>query len=102
MRHLKTIMILPVFVVAACSPSEKSQTGDNLRSDIPLRSAPYLSQHPQEFTQVEAMCEQWKGSQRPIATWPAVVIENCNNADAARLRNLQKEQREHMKKQMGI
>jgi len=102
MRHFRTFMIWPVLAVTACSPSEKSQTGDNLRSDIPLRSAPYLSEHPQEFAQVDAMCEQWKASQRPIATWPAVVTENCNNANAARLRNLQKKQSEHMKKQMGI
>jgi len=102
MRHPKTFIIWSVLAVAACSPSEKSQTGDSLRSDIPLRSAPYLSEHPEEFAQVEAMCEQWKASQRPIASWPAVVTENCNNANAARLRKLQKEQREHMKKQMGI
>jgi hypothetical protein len=95
-------LALALLAIAGCSRSEKSQTGENLRSDIPLRTIQYLSEHPEEAKEVQAMCDQWKGSQRPIASWPAVVTENCNNAGAARLRNLQREQRERMKKQMGI
>ena len=102
MRCVPFIAALTLLALAACSPSEKAQTGDNLRSDMPLRSIPYLAEHTEEAAQVQAMCDQWKGSQRPIASWPAVVTENCNNANAARLRNLQREQRERMKKQMGI
>jgi hypothetical protein len=102
MRYYPILVALPLLALVACSPSEKSQTDENLRSDMPLRTIRYLSEHPEEAAKVQAMCDQWKGSQRPIASWPAVVTENCNNANAARLRNLQHEQRERMKKQMGI
>lgn len=102
MRYYPILAVLPLLALAACSPSEKSQTGENLRSDMPLRTIQYLSEHPEEAAQVQAMCDQWKKSQRPLASWPAVVTENCNNTNAARLRNLQREQRERMKKQMGI
>lgn len=102
MRLSRIIMFSGALILAACSPSEKSQTGDRLRSDIPLHTIVYLSEHPQEAAEIEAMCEQWKASQRPLASWPAIVTGNCNNANAARLRNLQREQRERMKKQVGI
>ena len=102
MRCHLIVIALPVLAIVGCTASEKAQTGDNLRSDLPLRSIKYLSENPQEADQIQAMCDQWKASQRPIAIWPAVVIENCNNANAARYRNQQREQHEHMKRQMGI
>ena len=102
MRCYLIVVALPVLAIAGCTPSEKSQTGDNLMSDLPLRSIKYLSENPQEADQIQAMCDQWKASQRPITSWPAVVTENCNNANAARYRNQQREQHEHMKRQMGI
>lgn len=99
---LRSSVVALVLLGAGCSPSEKSQTGDTLRSDIPLKSEQYLFDHPGEAAEIRTMCEQWKGSQRPLASWPAVVTENCNNENAARSRRLRHEQREHMKKQMGI
>ncbi|MBW4655674.1 MAG: hypothetical protein KME20_21935 [Kaiparowitsia implicata GSE-PSE-MK54-09C] len=88
--------------LSACSPSEKAQTGDGLRSDIPLRTVDYFVKNNAERTEMEAVCTDWKGSQRPITSWPAVVTENCNNADTARYQLIQKREREKFKKQMGI
>lgn len=102
MLQRKILIFSSALALAACSESEKSQTGDSLRSDLPLRTIVYLSEHPKEAAEVEAMCEQWKSSQRPLASWPAVVTENCNNANAARYRNIQRDQRERLKKQAGI
>lgn len=102
MRRCLGPLVLTFLAVAGCSPSEKSQKGEDLRSDIPLRTILYLSEHPYEAKEIQAMCDRWKGSQRPISSWPSVVTQNCNNVDAARLRNLQRDQSERMKKQMGI
>ncbi|MBB4642620.1 hypothetical protein [Rhizorhapis suberifaciens] len=89
-------------VLSACSPSEKAQTGDGLRSDIPLRTVDFFMKNDADRTEMEGVCTAWKGSQRPITSWPAVVTENCNNADTARYQLIQKREREKFKKQMGI
>lgn len=102
MRLIPVIAIGSLLLLGACSPSEETQSGDDLRSDIPLRSIQYLSEHPEDAAEVKVMCEEWKASQRPLASWPAVVTQNCTNVDAANLRNLQRQQRENMKRQMGI
>lgn len=102
MRVIATLVAGSFFWLSACSPSEKTQRGDDLRSDIPLRSIKYLSENPSDAGEVKVMCEQWKNSQRAIASWPGVVTQNCANLDAANLRNLQVQQRENMKRQMGI
>lgn len=98
---LRSSLAALVLLGAGCSPSEETQTGDTLRSDIPLRSEQYLFDHPDEAAEIKQVCDQWKASQRPLASWPAVVTENCNNENAARYRRLQKEQSEHMQRQMG-
>lgn len=103
MTILARIGIVAVALLGAgCSPSENTQAGDTLRSDIPLKSEQYLFDHPDEAAEVRAVCDQWKASQRPLASWPANVTQNCNNENAARSRRLRREQTERMKKQMGI
>jgi hypothetical protein len=102
MRRFQIVAGGMVLMLAACSPSEKSQSDDNLRSDIPLRSVEFLMGHPAEAAEVRAMCDQWKGSQRSIASWPTVVTQNCNNEDSVRMLKIEDEQREKMKRQMGI
>jgi K+-transporting ATPase c subunit len=89
-------------LLGACSRSEVSQSGNGLKSDIPARSAEYQLAHPSEATAIQMMCSEWKGSQRPIASWPAVVTENCNNNDTARMLQLEDERREKLKRQAGI
>ncbi|WP_019054155.1 hypothetical protein [Sphingobium xenophagum] len=101
-KPLRLGVLALVLIGAGCSPSEETQNGDTLRSDIPLRSAQYLFDNPEAAVEVKAMCDQWKASQRPLASWPAVVTENCNNENAARSRRDRRERTEHMKKQMGI
>lgn len=96
------ILFTGAIALSACSPSEEAQTGDGLRSDIPLRNVEYFMKNDTDRAEMEAVCTAWKGSQRPITSWPAVVTENCNNADTARYQLIQKREREKFKKQMGI
>ena len=99
---MKTFVLGIAVVLTACTPSEKAQNGDGLRSDIPLRSVEYFVQNEGERTEMDAVCTAWKGSQRPVTSWPAVVTENCNNMDSAKYQIIQKREREKLKKQMGI
>lgn len=91
-----------LLVLSGCSPSEKAQSGDGLRSDIPLRSVEYFTKNADERAEMERVCDAWKGSQRPITSWPGVITENCNNAHTARYRLIQQRENEKFKKQMGI
>jgi len=101
-RFLIKVTVITVLVLPACSPSEKSQTADMLRSDIPPRSIEFLMDHPREAAEVRKMCDQWKASQRPISSWPAVVTGNCNNDDSVRMLKIEDEQRTKRNKKMGI
>ncbi|AMK26608.1 hypothetical protein VVT58_22660 (plasmid) [Sphingobium sp. SJ10-10] len=100
--RIPLILAATSLALSACSPSEKAQTGDGLRSDIPLRTVAYFIKNDSDRAEMDAVCTAWKGSQRPITSWPAVVTENCNNADTARYQLIQKREREKFKKQMGI
>src|SRR3546814_7971245 len=51
---------------------------------MPLRSAKYFMQNKDELTEVDTICTAWKASQRPPLSWPAVVVNNCNNVDTAK------------------
>lgn len=93
---------LAIFALASCSPSERQQTGDDLRSDMPLRDATYYTQHEQERVEMAVVCEKWKASQRPPASWPSVVVSNCNDVDTANQLIQSKKDRDEFKKGMGI
>jgi hypothetical protein len=93
---------LAIITLASCSPSERQQTGDDLRSDMPLRDASYFMQHEQERAEMAGVCEKWKASQRPPASWPSVVVSNCNNVDTANQLIQSKKDRDEFKKGMGI
>lgn len=93
---------LAIITLASCSPSERQQTGDDLRSDMPLRDANYFMQHEQERAEMAGVCEKWKASQRPPASWPSVVVSNCNNVDTAHQLIQSKKDRDEFKKGMGI
>ena len=96
-------LIFPAaLILAACTPTEKAQDGEALRSDIPLRSVNYFVENDRDRAEMDAVCTAWKGSQRPITSWPAVVTENCNNMDSAKYKIIQKREQEKFKKQMGI
>jgi hypothetical protein len=103
MRNLRAATVsLAIVALASCSPSERQQTGDDLRSDMPLRDAPYFAQHEQERVEMARICEKWKSSQRPLASWPSVVVNNCNNVDTANQLIQAKKDRDEFKKGMGI
>lgn len=93
---------LGIVALASCSPSERQQTGDDLRSDMPLRDATYYTQHEQERVEMAGTCEKWKASQRPPASWPSVVVNNCNNVETANQLIRSKKDRDEFKKGMGI
>jgi hypothetical protein len=93
---------LAIITLASCSPSERQQTGDDLRSDMPLRDANYFMQHEQERAEMAGVCEKWKASQRPPTSWPSVVVSNCNNVDTANQLIQSKKDRNEFKKGMGI
>lgn len=102
-RNLRAAIVsLAIVALASCSPSERQQTGDDLRSDMPLRDATYFTQHEQERVEMVAICEKWKASQRPLASWPSVVVNNCNNIDTANQLIQSKIDRDEFKKGMGI
>lgn len=88
--------------LAACSPSERQQTGDDLRSDMPLREATYYVEHEEDRVEMAGICEKWKASQRPPASWPSVVVNNCNNVDTAKQILQSKKDLSEFKKGMGI
>ena len=96
------IVSLAVVTLASCSPSERQQTGDDLRSDMPLRDATYFTQHEQERVEMAGICKKWKASQRPPASWPSVVVNNCNNVDTANQLIQSKKDRDEFKRGMGI
>lgn len=96
------VIVAIVALAAGCSPSERQQTGDDLRSDMPLRDAPFYMQHDQERAEMAGDCEKWKASQRPPASWPSVVVNNCNSVDLANQLLREKKDREEFKKGMGI
>lgn len=101
-KLFRDCVVVLALVGAGCSQSAEKQNGDTLQSDIPLRSAQYLFDHPDEAAELKLVCDQWKASQRPVQSWPSVVAENCNNENSARFRRIQRSQREDMRKQMGI
>ena len=91
-----------VALASGCSPSEQRQTGDDLRSDMPLRDAPFYMQHDEERAEMAGVCEKWKASQRPPASWPSVVVNNCNNVETANQLIKSKQDRDEFKKGMGL
>ena len=95
-------LVLISLILPACTPTEKAHNGDALRSDTPLRSTKYFVENDRDREEMDAVCTAWKGSQRPITSWPAVVTENCNNMDSAKYQIIQKREREKFKRQMGI
>lgn len=96
------IVILLLCGLAACTQSEKAQDGSELRSDLPLRDTKYLIDHPAELQTINSMCGTWKQSQRPPASWPSVVVSNCNNAEGANEYIRSTEERAKFRKEMGI
>ena len=88
--------------VTGCSSSEKDQTGDDLKSDMPLRDVAFYTDNQPQRQEMEAVCSDWKSSQRPPASWPSVVVSTCNNVDTANELLRSKKDRDEFKKGMGV
>ena len=98
-------LALPLALVCglgACTQSEKEQDASGLRSDLPLRDTQYLIAHRPELQTVNSVCAAWKQSQRPVGSWPSVIVSNCNNAEGANEYIRSTEQRAKFRKDMGI
>ena len=77
------LAIFGLLILAACGTKTEEDNPD-LRSDMPARTASYYVDHRSELTEMEGVCEAWRASQRPIASWPAVVSGNCNSVNSAK------------------
>ena len=91
-----------LLTLAACGTKESKSDESNLRSDMPLRSAKYFMQNKDELTEVDTICTAWKASQRPPLSWPAVVVNNCNNVDTAKTLLLNKKETDKLRREAGI
>ncbi|MGE6695028.1 hypothetical protein ACQKE8_21530 [Sphingobium limneticum] len=99
----KALWIIPcVLALAACGKKESGPVEGELRSDLPLRTAKYYMENKSELAEVDAICTAWKASQRPPMSWPAVVINNCNNVDTAKTLLLNKSETDKLRREAGI
>ena len=82
----KGYWIIPVVIaLAGCGTKEGEPSGGKeLRSDFELQTASYYMEHRDALAEMDAICTDWKGSQRPPMSWPSVVVNNCNNIDTAK------------------
>lgn len=93
---------LTIMAIAGCTKSEEEQAGDGLRSDMPLRDVAFYADHQPERAEMEAVCAQWKSSQRPPASWPSIVVSTCNNVESANELLKSRKDRDDFKKGMGL
>lgn len=99
----KGFWLLPcLMALAACGTKESGSDQGNLRSDMPLRTAKYYTENKAELAETDAICTSWKASQRPPASWPAVVVNNCNNVDTAKTLLRNKADTDKLRKEAGI
>jgi hypothetical protein len=95
-------IVIAIMAVAGCTKSEEEQGSDSLKSDMQLRDAAFYVDHQAEREEMEAVCIQWKSSQRPPASWPSVVVATCNNVDTANQLLRTRKDRDEFKKGMGV
>lgn len=99
----KALWLAPIILaLAACGTKESGSDQGELRSDMPLRTVKYYAAHQGELAETDTICTTWKASQRPPATWPTVVVSNCNNVDAAKTLLRNKADTDKLRKEAGI
>lgn len=99
----KALWLAPIILaLAACGTKESGSDQGELRSDMPLRTVKYYADNQGELAETDAICTAWKASQRPPASWPAVVVSNCNNVDAAKTLLRNKADTDKLRKEAGI
>jgi|AntDeeMinimDraft_5_1070356.scaffolds.fasta_scaffold41804_2 hypothetical protein len=75
---------LLLLALVGCGSNTTSAPDNELRSDMPARTVGYYVANNAEMREMDAICDTWKASQRPVATWPSVIFQNCNNVDGAK------------------
>jgi hypothetical protein len=99
----KALWLFPcLLALAACGTKESGSDQGNLRSDMPLRTAKYFMDNQDELAEADTVCTTWKASQRPPASWPAVVVNNCTNMEAAKTLLRNKADTDRLRKEAGI
>jgi hypothetical protein len=79
----KAPWLIPLLLtLMACEKTDPQ--GSELRSDMPARTIKYYTQNQSEMRDMDSVCDAWKASQRPVASWPSVVMTNCNNIQGAK------------------
>lgn len=99
----KALWLTPcILALASCGTKDSSPDQGELRSDMPLRTAKYYVEHQDDLAETDAICRTWKASQRPPASWPAVVVSNCGNVDGAKSLLRNKADTDKLRKEAGI
>lgn len=94
-------LLLGLFALAACGTKSDEADNPGLRSDMPLRTAKYYVDHRSELADMEQVCAAWQASQRPVASWPAVVSGNCNSVNAAKTSISNQSEIDKLRKEAG-
>jgi len=95
------LAILGLLLLPACGTKSGEGSNPDFRSDMPARSVAYYTDHRTELTDMEKVCAAWQASQRPVATWPAVVSGNCNNVSAAKTAISNQSEIDKLRKEAG-
>ncbi len=97
------IIIPAVFALAGCGTNESTSSGsDEPRSDMPLQTASYYIGHKDDLAEMDKICTDWKGSQRPPMSWPSVIVNNCNSVDTAKTSIQNKAETEKLRREGAI
>lgn len=80
----KALSLIPLLLTLLACEKKTGSNASELRSDMPARSVRYYKENPSEMIEMDGVCEDWKASQRPLLSWPSVVISNCNNVQGAK------------------
>ena len=92
-----------VVALAGCGSNESTPSGEpELRSDMPLQTAAYYMEHRDALTEMDSICTDWKGSQRPPMSWPSIVVNNCNNVNTAKTAIRNKSETEKLRREGTI
>lgn len=94
-------LFLGLLTLAGCGTKSDEPGNPGLRSDMPSRTAKYYVDHRSELSDMEQVCGAWQASQRPIASWPAVVSGNCNSVNAAKTTISNQSEIDKLRKEAG-
>ena len=94
-------LVLGFLTLSACGTKSDEPGNPGLRSDMPSRTAKYYVDHRSELSDMEQVCAAWQASQRPVASWPAVVSGNCNSVNAAKTTISNQSEIDKLRKEAG-